>query len=175
MRRINIIQGEHCVVSEPDTMVTTLLGSCIAVCLNDSVSRVGGMNHFLLGEPGADVKPRPDEMQRYGVHAMELLINGMMAKGASRARLKGHIYGGANIIAGLGSIGSQNADFARRFLETEGIQIGHIDIGGRSARKIEFIPYQGLSRSKYVSDDVPLVRTPAPVLAPQSDGELELF
>lgn len=82
MRRINIIQGEHCVVSEPDTMVTTLLGSCIAVCLNDSVSRIGGMNHFLLGEPGADVKPRPDEMQRYGVHAMELLINGMMAKGA---------------------------------------------------------------------------------------------
>ena len=167
MRRINIIQGEHCVVSEPDTMVTTLLGSCIAVCLNDSVSRIG--------EPGADVKPRPDEMQRYGVHAMELLINGMMAKGASRARLKGHIYGGANIIAGLGSIGSQNAEFARRFLETEGIEIGHVDIGGRSARKVEFIPYQGLSRSKNVSDAVPLVRAPVPVIAPPSDGELELF
>lgn len=173
MRRINIIQGEQAVVSEPDTMVTTLLGSCIAVCLHDSVARIGGMNHFLLAEPSDNARPQGDELLRYGVHAMELLINGMMARGASRARLKGHIYGGANIIAGLGTIGSQNAAFARRFLETEGIVTGHMDIGGRSARKVEFIPYDGRSRCLSVTEAVPTLAIPA--RAPARGGDLELF
>lgn len=66
-------------------------------------------------------------------------------------------------------------EYCSAVLKTEGIEIGHVDIGGRSARKIEFIPYQGLSRSKNVSDPVPVVRAPAPILAPASDGELELF
>ena len=74
MRRINIIQGEHCVVSEPDTMVTTLLGSCIAVCLNDSVSRIGGMNHFLLGETLPAALRRAESDWRTGyTHSFDML------------------------------------------------------------------------------------------------------
>ena len=51
MRRVAIIQGEHAVVTEPGVAITTLLGSCIAVCLHDAQAHIGGMNHFLLGEP----------------------------------------------------------------------------------------------------------------------------
>ena len=51
MRRIPIVQGEHKVVAVPDVMITTVLGSCVAVCLQDPVARIGGMNHFLLAEP----------------------------------------------------------------------------------------------------------------------------
>lgn len=171
MRRISIIQGEHAVVAEPETVITTLLGSCIAVCLHDGLARIGGMNHFLLGEPGADHKVRLEDMQRYGVHAMELLINEMMSKGAVRARLRAHLYGGANIVAGLGSIGSSNAAFAKRFIETEGIAIGHVDVGGSRARKVEFRPYDGKVRSIAVRDAPP----PVAVLLPAAGGELELF
>ncbi len=172
MRRISIIQGEHAVVSEPNVVITTLLGSCIAVCLQDSASHIGGMNHFLLGEPALDQKITEQDMQRYGVHAMELLINGMMSKGALRSRLRAHLYGGANIIAGLGSIGSNNAAFARRFLDMEGIAIGHVDIGGTRARKVEFLPYEGRARSIAIDDTrLPPIARPTPI----AGGELELF
>ncbi|MES1973618.1 MAG: chemotaxis protein CheD [Pseudomonadota bacterium] len=173
MRRVNIIQGENAVSGEAGVVISTLLGSCVAACLYDDQARVGGMNHFLLGEPGADHKPRPGDMQRYGVHAMELLINEMMSRGAMRNRLRAHLYGGANIISGLGAIGTGNAAFARRFMETEGIAIGHCDLGGSSARKIDFMPHEGRSRCVKVADIVPTL--PVKIHKPISGGELELF
>ena len=172
MRRIPIIQGEHAVIAEPNTAITTLLGSCVAVCLCDNVARVGGMNHFLLGEPNPEHQLSSQEMQRYGVHAMELLINGMMQKGALRSRLRAHLYGGANIVAGLGSIGSSNAAFARRFMEMEGIAVGHVDVGGTHARKVEFLPYEGRSRATAVAEAPPVAVTRPAIIA---GGELELF
>jgi chemotaxis protein CheD len=129
------------------------------------------MNHFLLGEPGKDSSIQQRDMQRYGVHAMELLINELMRRGATRSRLRAHLYGGANIIAGLGTIGSSNAAFARRFMETEGIAVGHSDLGGHRARRVEFMPYEGKVRSRAVTEAAPILRAPVSL----TDGELELF
>ena len=94
MKRIPIIQGEHCVSGDPGVIISTLLGSCVAVCLQDPEGRLGGMNHFLLGEPNKTDLIRDSDRQRYGVHAMELLINALMRKGAIRSRLRAHLYGG---------------------------------------------------------------------------------
>lgn len=174
MRRIPIIQGEHAVVAEPDTVIATVLGSCIAACLHDPVARIGGMNHFLLGEPRPGHAVGPEDMQRYGLHAMELLINAMMQAGAVRARLKAHLYGGANVVAGLGSIGTGNAAFARRFMATEGIALGHLDVGGSHARKVEFLPYEGKARATAVAGAPPPV-APVAAAVPARGGELELF
>ncbi|PVX30436.1 chemotaxis protein CheD [Sphingomonas pokkalii] len=174
MRRVSIVQGENAVIAEPHVIISTLLGSCVAACLYDPVAKVGGMNHFLLGEPGADHKVSGSDMARYGVHAMELLINSMMAKGASRSRLQAHLYGGANIISGLGSIGASNAAFARRFMETESISIAHCDLGGTLARKVEFLPHEGKSRCTKVAERVQ-ERPVAPPPMPAPGGELELF
>lgn len=171
MKRIPIVQGEYRVVTEANVMITTLLGSCIAVCLQDNVAKVGGMNHFLLSEPSPDTQISDADMQRYGVHAMELLINELMKAGAARNRLRAQVYGGANIVVGLGSIGSANAGFARKFLQTEGIAIGHCDVGGKQARKVEFLPYEGKARCTSVSEAIPVARAPTPVLT----GDLELF
>jgi len=167
MRRIPIVQGEYRIAAEPGIVISTLLGSCVAVCLQDPVARIGGMNHFLLAEPGADVPPA--EQQRYGIHAMELLINAMMRAGAARERLRAHLYGGANIIAGLGRIGSGNAAFARQFMATEGIAIGRCELEGTRARKVEFMPYEGRVRSTLIDEAPPL----RPALRP--GGEIELF
>ncbi|HEX8415182.1 MAG TPA: chemotaxis protein CheD, partial [Sphingomicrobium sp.] len=164
MRRISIIQGESAVVSEPNTIITTLLGSCVSVCMHDNVAHVGGMNHFLLGEPSTDKRLTQQDMQHYGVHAMELLINALMKKGAARSRLRAHIYGGATIIAGLGGIGSSNAAFARSFMEMEGITVGHVDVGGTHARKVEFMPYDGKARSTAVNDRPPIAVLPQPAV-----------
>jgi len=173
MQRTSIIQGEIAVGDKPGMLITTLLGSCVAVCLHDSVAHVGGMNHFLLGEPGHGHRQSNADMQRYGIHAMELLINAMMAKGAMRHRLKAHLYGGANIIAGLGPIGSGNAAFAERFMATEGIEIGYRDLGGSQARKVEFMPYEGRSRCIKVAGSEP--EQPARPRLPMRGGDVELF
>lgn len=172
MQRIPIIQGEHAVVGRPGVMITTLLGSCVAVCLQDPGSQVGGMNHFLLGEPGKDDRIAESDLVRYGVHSMELLINELMRNGARRDRLKAQMYGGASVVAGLGDVGKRNIDFARRFLSEEGIPLAHSDVGGFSARRVEFLPFDGRARSSLVKDPVPLVAPPR-VRIPQS--ELELF
>jgi len=174
MKRIPIVQGEHKVVAEPDVMITTLLGSCIAVCLQDRVARVGGMNHFLLAEPSTDRVLTDADMQCYGIHAMELLINEMMKKGAVRSRMTAQLYGGANVVNGLGTIGHDNAAFARRFLEVEGIAVRHTDVGGRRARKVEFLPWEGKARSTFVQDTVPVAAPKIPA-AVAAGGELELF
>ncbi|WP_395391314.1 chemotaxis protein CheD [Novosphingobium sp. BL-8A] len=176
MGRVAIVQGEYHVAGQPGVVISTLLGSCVAACLQDPVARVGGMNHFLLGEPGADSPVTRAEMQRYGIHAMELLINALMQRGAQRSRMRGHLYGGANIVAGLGGIGTKNGEFARNFMRTEGIAVDHCDLGGTQARKVEFMPYEGRVRSTLVADQpLPPIVRPAPVAAPQRTGELELF
>ena len=174
MRRITIIQGDHVALRDPDTVITTLLGSCIAVCLHDAAAQVGGMNHFLLGQPEAGAVLGGYDLQRYGVHAMELLINAMMQQGAARARLRAHIYGGATIVAGLGGIGTANAAFAQDFVATEGIAIGHVDVGGSCARRVEFLPVEGKARSKRVAQAVPLVPIPVRQTV-AADGDVELF
>ncbi len=176
MTRVPIVQGEHHVAFKPGVVISTLLGSCVAACLYDPIAKVGGMNHFLLGEPG-DNNPVPKaEMTRYGVHAMELLINGLMKRGAERTRLRAHLYGGASIVAGLGDIGHRNGEFARNFLATENIALGRCELGGTQARKVEFMPYEGRVRSLLVRDaPLPPVKPVKPVEQAEDSGELELF
>src|ERR1044071_2921722 len=119
-RRVHIIQGEWKVLNDPNAVLTTILGSCVAACLRDPVAGVGGMNHFLL--PGSvDAMAQGGDMSRYGVHLMELLINGLLKQGARRDRLEAKIFGGAKTIASFSNVGQQNAEFATRFLRDEGI------------------------------------------------------
>lgn len=117
----------------------TVLGSCVAVCLFDPVEKIGGMNHMLL--PGkADMKFF-DDSARYGVNAMELLINGMLKVGADRNRLVAKAFGGANVIPSISNtngIGRQNMEFTLEFLERDGIPIISRDLGGNDSRKIYF-------------------------------------
>ncbi len=90
-KRVHVIQGEWKVVSDPDVVLSTILGSCVAACMRDPVAGVGGMNHFLL--PGsADALSSGGDATRYGVHLMELLINGLLKKGARRERLEAKIF-----------------------------------------------------------------------------------
>ena len=132
------------------------------------------MNHFLLGEPDPAHQIRVEDMHRYGIHAMELLINGMMQKGAARTRLRAHVYGGATIIAAFGGIGTANGDFALRFLKTENIPIGRCELGGVGARKVEFVPWEGRARS-FVVEQAPAPIQRSPMLAAGGGGDVELF
>jgi chemotaxis protein CheD len=105
---------------------------------------------------------------------MELLINGLLKKGAMRHRLEAKLFGGARTMRGLGDYGSANAKFAQDFLKREGIAIVGGSLGGESGRRIQFWPATGRVRQKIVQtteDPLPIPST-AP---PEFGGELELF
>ena len=171
-RRVNIVQGERLVSRDPGVTLTTLLGSCIACCLYDPAARVGGMNHFLLAEPpGETARGGLADIERYGLFAMEMLVNAVLKKGATRPGLRAHLYGGATIQAGR-AIGEGNAGFALRFLRQDGIRLTHHDVGGTAARRVEFQPAHGRARCRAVGDAVPasLFRAPPPPC-----GDVEFF
>lgn len=171
--RINIIQGTWRVTDNDDVVMSTVLGSCVACCLFDPVARVGGMNHFLLAEPREGMVCSTAEAERYGLYAMELLVNEMLQAGAIRSRLRAHLYGGANLHAGMQAIGTSNADFARAFLVRDCIPLMHSNLGGVLARRVDFRATAGQARCRLVEADVPVV-TRRPFL-PAGGGDVELF
>ncbi|MBI4562947.1 MAG: chemotaxis protein CheD [Candidatus Rokubacteria bacterium] len=122
------------------TVIKTLLGSCIAVCLLDPHVQVGGMNHFMLPAPGSGPEDAVDSA-RFGVHAMDLLIGAMQKAGGERCRLKAKVFGGGHVlsISGNGqSVPQRNIQFIEEFMRTEGIPVVNHDLGGYLPRRIYF-------------------------------------
>lgn len=168
-----ILQGQYEISADPGLVMHTLLGSCIAACLCDPVAGVGGMNHFLLPGKADD----QDRSLRYGINSMELLINGLLRAGASRGRLQAKLFGGAKMLSNLKNIGESNSDFARWFLEMEGIKCVNSSVGGTRGRKIRFWPHTGQAQQMFMEGAVETV-PPAPVAAPKPPtdiGDVDLF
>lgn len=142
-----VLPGECLVIDERGAAVSTLLGSCVAACIRDRNRGFGGLNHFLL--PGGD----GSQSARYGVYAMEVLINQILARGALRSDLEAKVFGGGEVIASSGgmTIGQRNAAFVRDYLKSEGIAILAEDLGGPSARRIYYFPDSGAVRVQYLA------------------------
>ncbi|WP_374281541.1 chemotaxis protein CheD [Novosphingobium sp.] len=171
--RITVMQGQALVSAGPRVELTTVLGSCVATCLFDPEVELGGMNHFLLAEPPAAQKAMGVD-EHYGVYLMEVLINQMLAHGASKSRLRAHLYGGANLHANMARIGTANAEFARSFLQRERIPLIKEDLGGTQARRVDFRPASGQVRCRMVAND--MAPEPQPIQRPAAQrGEVELF
>lgn len=161
---VNVIQGDFIISDDSKTILTTVLGSCIAVCLYDTRRGIGGMNHFLLpNRDGAE-----GENVRYGAYAMELLINGMLKMGAERERLEAKYFGGGNMIGTLQNIGGSNAEFARQFLSDEGIPCLAESTGGTQARRIRFWPTTGKVKQLLVASSAAPLEPPKPIVVPPS-------
>lgn len=160
-KTVTILQGDYKVTTDPKDVFSTVLGSCIAACIYDEVNGVGGMNHFLLASSAGDGAVSA----RYGIHAMELLINGIMKKGAQRANLKAKVFGGAKMSANLSDIGANNASFVQSFLRDEGIPVISSSVGGTSARRVRFHGISGAAQQTHVADDRRLDQQEAAVAA----------
>lgn len=175
-RRITVGQGESHVSSDRSCVLTAILGSCIAACLYDPDARIGGMNHFLLAERGGGAL-EAGSLQRYGVHAMEMLIDAMLSRGAQRHRLRARLYGGATMHSGFRDIGGTNSRFARQFLRDERILLVAEDVGGTAARRVEFRAGLGLARRRIVTNGAapalpaqPIVGMVSPATGPDDVG-----
>ena len=141
---VKILPGEYYATTD-NTVIVTVLGSCVAVCLRDPHLKIGGMNHFMLPSDGLSETSSVSESARYGVFAMELLINQMLKLGADRRRLEAKVFGGGNVLKGFTglNVGERNADFIIDYLDTEHIPVLASDLLDQYPRKVYFAPNTG--------------------------------
>ncbi len=132
------------VIAREPLRVTTILGSCVSVCLWDRQVRRGGLNHYLLphwARPGAQA-PRC-----YGNVALEELLDGLLDGGSRREHLVARVYGGACVLQAFRArhphLGAANVAVARRFLQHAGIPVVDEDVGGQRGRRLSFCTDDG--------------------------------
>jgi chemotaxis receptor (MCP) glutamine deamidase CheD len=144
--------GVH--ASEEPILIKTLVGSCIAVCVYDPVTQVGGMNHFMLPR-GGENSPA-SEATRFGVHAMDCLIAAVMKAGGDRRRIVAKVFGGAHVLAtpeSVRGVPQQNVAFIRNFLESERIPLAANDLGRYHPREVHFFTGTGQAFVRPVTNE----------------------
>ena len=141
---VKLLPGEY-YVTTGDMVLTTVLGSCVSACLRDSVSGIGGMNHFMLPDAADPLCFDAVASMRYGAHAMQVLLAEVLRAGARRERLQAKVFGGGAVLASMTllNIGERNADFVLRHLAGERIPIVAQDLRGKLPRRINFFPLSG--------------------------------
>jgi len=140
---VKILPGEY-YATATDELIVTVLGSCIAVCLRDHLSGVGGMNHFMLPRPSDETLSAADS-PRYGMFAMESLIKQLLHLGAQRERFEAKVFGGGSVVPDMteNDVGQCNVDFVHAYLNQTGIPLAAEDVLGQQPRKIYFFPASG--------------------------------
>lgn len=172
-----ILPGEF-YVTDREEMITTVLGSCVSACIFDSSRGLGGMNHFML--PG-DAANDAEGSTRYGLFAMESLVNEILKRGSLKKNLKAKLFGGGQIIEKMSDVGQKNIRFAKKFLFAEGIPLESHDLGLIYPRKVNFFPLSGrvlVKRLQSLHNDTIEMREKAYMqtlnIAPIS-GDIDLF
>jgi chemotaxis protein CheD len=149
MKRVYLYPGQIVTSGQP-LMVSTILGSCVSICLWDPAAKVGGINHYLL--PNNPLNGQSD--LRYGNTATERLIETLLGLGVKKQRIVAKVVGGASILSSFGgsrmSIGDQNVDVARKLLAKHGIDVSGEQTGGTRGRKLLFHTGNGCVFSKEI-------------------------
>lgn len=148
---VKLLPGEFYATND-NTMIVTVLGSCVSVCLRDPISGVRGMNHFLLPNDDGARSSILSESARYGSYAMEILVNHMLKLGAKRHSLEAKVFGGGNVMKGfmLNNVGERNVEFTFDYLEREQIPVLAKDVLNDYPRKVYFLPNEGVVKIKKI-------------------------
>ena len=139
---VKVLPGEY-FVTTADILLVTVLGSCVTACIRDRDKGLGGMNHFML--PDASEGGMLSSSARYGVYAMEVLLNHLLKLGARRSSLEAKVFGGGKVLASLSQaqVGEKNAQFVLDYLNTERIPVVAQDLLDVYPRKVYFFPASG--------------------------------
>jgi chemotaxis protein CheD len=178
-----ISPGEY-YFTDKDMVIVTVLGSCVSACIRDSVSGIGGMNHFMLPDGASADRDSPvSESMRYGTYAMEVLINQLLRNGARRENLEAKIFGGGNVLKSFTTmnVGDRNAIFVRKFLKEERIKVTGEDLLDIYPRKVYYFPKTGkvlVKKLKNMHNDTLVKREEAyasKLKVADVGGEIDLF
>jgi len=151
MTRRFLRPGEFCIVTAP-TILETLVGSCVAVCIYNSKNGSAAMNHFLRDKP---LKDGNTDIGEFGSTSTEHILAGLMAMDASPAHYRAMIFGGAAVIRtsrGNSDIGRRNVDVAMSVLADAHIPVTHKEVGGRRGRRVTFVTDTGSVQCRFAGD-----------------------
>ena len=155
---VKILPGGYFATADA-TAITTLLGSCVSVCLYDRQSGIGGMNHFMLPEllqGGSAVRCTGECAAkccaRYGSCAIRQLLQRLELLGACRSRLEAKLFGGGRMMGRMADIGEKNAAFALAHLKVQGIPVIASDLGESCPRRVIFFPASGRAFVRRIRD-----------------------
>ncbi len=140
-------------VNSDEYAVTTVLGSCVSVCLWDQVRMIGGINHYMLPFWNGDGLASP----RYGNIAIAKLIERMLDLGANRGSLRAKVFGGGDVLkmtSAYMNIGERNVLLAQDMLRDENIPIISGDTGGKNGRKLVFNTRTGVVLVKLLKKQI---------------------
>ena len=179
---VKILPGEYFVTGR-DMVLVTVLGSCVAACIRDKLTGIGGMNHFMLPDGNNDSGNPASLAGRYGTYAMELMINELLKSGARRSNLEAKVFGGGNVLPGftVANVGQRNAEFVLDYLRTENIALRAQDLLDNYPRKVYYFPATGrtlVKQLRAVHNDTIVRREQqyiARIRASDLQGEVELF
>ena len=146
----------------PDTLITYALGSCVGICLWDSISRIGGLSHIML--PEVSISPSDTNALKFADTALPELVRQMERKGALHSRLKAKIAGGAQMFEFSGGTASANWQIGRRNVQavTQVLQAMRIplvaqDVLENYGRTVTFDPATGLMQVRALNRPVELL------------------
>lgn len=137
-------------IDESPQAISTVLGSCVAVCLYDTKLGIGGMNHYLLPFWNGNGLQSP----KFGNISIPKMIEQMLARGSTPKNLEAKVFGGASMnINGSQTmmIGEKNVLVAHEILTEYRIPIVAQDVGGLNGRKIQFNLERGKVLMKYAT------------------------
>lgn len=137
-------------VSKEQYVVNTILGSCVAVCLFDPITKTGGINHYMLPFWNGEGLASP----KYGNIAIERMVEKMISLGCKKSNLIAKIFGGGEVIDTQISqfhIGERNIAVAYQMLKELNIAISGQSVGGKNGRKIQFNTSTGAVLQKMIA------------------------
>lgn len=135
---VKVFPGEYSLTRDPEEVLVTVLGSCVAACIRDPLMNIGGMNHFMLAHSHSGGWGEDSKSTRFGNFAMEKLINELIKAGCARERMEIKVFGGGNVTDTSNAIGTDNAEFVLRYLAAEGLRCAAQDLGGSYPRRIHY-------------------------------------
>ena len=145
--KVFLLPGEY-IISKKPHYVTTLLGSCVAVCLFSRSAGFGGMNHYMLPS-----SPSGERSGKYGDYSIQTLITFLKRGAGSLAGAEAMLFGGASVVGAIRSasnIGDKNVALARQILKEYGIPITKEKVGGNTGMKIFYQTWDNTVEYKYI-------------------------
>jgi len=137
---VELFSGRYLISSQRNLIISTLLGSCVAVCLFDEKSGTGGMNHFLLPQRKNPSPSKRFNKGKYGLSSLEKMLADFQKKGIDPAGLKGKVFGGARMMENIkDNIAEANIELAFAYLKKRKIPVLAKDVGGLFGRRIFFV------------------------------------
>jgi chemotaxis protein CheD len=139
--------------SDSPHRVSTILGSCVAVCFYDPITKIGGINHFMLPYWNGQGLASP----KYGNIAIEKLLEKMISLGSKKTNIRAKVFGGGEVIdtnISQFQIGERNIKLALEMLEELRIPVIAKSVGGKFGRKIEYCTESGEVKQRYIERSV---------------------